>query len=207
LIPAPSPSSDVYLYWCNQSVQTQQQGNLTSDTKLRRDRDQMDRFMCEGALRLTIHSDQSKTARVVLIHMCSHQEYCDISLPAEAKLIIHTLKDLTVAEVSVCIFCIHAKYSQRHCQIWSRLLGRFPKAAFSRQQVYAEWSKINEGTWKLNDDQYISSRRILERHADVVEVIPVRAQTGISVVAFALKKPVQYWGKHTIEVAIDGTCE
>jgi hypothetical protein len=95
-VPAPSPSSDSYVYLCNQSAALQKQSVLMDKMEWRRDRDYMDHFTCKGELQLTINSNQLTIARVVLIHKCSHQEYCDISLPHNAKSIIHELKDLTV---------------------------------------------------------------------------------------------------------------
>lgn len=48
---------------------------------------------------------------------------------------------------------------------------------------------------------------LLERHADDVEIVSVRAEAGILVIAFALRYPIEKWGAYTIEIALDGTCK
>lgn len=86
-------------------------------------------------------------------------------------------------------------------------MEKYDAPDFTHAQVYAEWCRINEMMWKLDSDQRTSSIKLVERHGEEVENIPVPDENGIAVVAFALKYALDEIGEETEEIAIDGTCE
>lgn len=60
----------------------------------------MDRFPCQGTVRITAHSDKS-TVRIAIAHAMHHVSYCDIGLPDEVRMLIEERKDSTAGEVSL----------------------------------------------------------------------------------------------------------
>lgn len=73
--------------------------------------------------------------------------------------------------------------------------------------MYALWIQVNSKEWKLDPDQVKSARMVLEREEGrAVEIIDIHEEDGISALGFALKEPLELWGKQTAEIAIDGTC-
>jgi MULE transposase domain len=74
--------------------------------------------------------------------------------------------------------------------------------------VYAYWSHVNESIWRLDDDQVVSAKCVLESfNGTATETIPITPEPGISTIAFALKEPIDSYGGKTAELAMDSTCE
>lgn len=62
--------------------------------------------------------------------------------------------------------------------------------------------------WRLADDQVASARLVLKAAAgQAVEIIPVTQEDGISIIAFALKEPLDSYGAETAEIEMDSTCK
>jgi len=77
-----------------------------------------------------------------------------------------------------------------------------------RKQVYAEWANVNAGVWKLDKDPRTSVMQILAQYeGKEEEMITIRREPGIAVVAFAVKYAVTNWAMETVEIGIDGTCK
>lgn len=93
-------------------------------------------------------------------------------------------------------------------QLWKKILHEFPETDVTERQIYALWTKENEGAWKLDDDQVISAQKLIEKHAGKeVILVSTRNEPGMVALAFALKEPLEKWGEQTLEIAFDGTCE
>jgi hypothetical protein len=92
-------------------------------------------------------------------------------------------------------------------QIWERILRDNPQTELTEKQIYASWAHLNEDTWRLNNEQVKSAQKILENlEGDRIEIIPVRAEDGISAIAFGFKEIVSDYGKEITEIAMDSTC-
>jgi hypothetical protein len=77
----------------------------------------------------------------------------------------------------------------------------------TQKQIYALWSELNEGEWRLDDDQVKSAQMILEKLEGIeVEIIPIRSETGIHSIAFAFEEILDEWAEMTEELAMDSTC-
>lgn len=90
-----------YVWHC-----AQLNGQATKNKKIdepakRRARMKMDRFNCNGWLRITVNEDDTSIARVRLTHHRCHQPYTDISVPKGIKDIIIEMKDSSAAKVSL----------------------------------------------------------------------------------------------------------
>jgi len=77
-----------------------------------------------------------------------------------------------------------------------------------QKQVYAHWAKVNQARWRLHDDQVKSAEAVLKSHDNRdISIIPVHAEKGVTVIAFAVsaKSPpeenyTQPWAKQTAEL-------
>lgn len=59
----------------------------------------------------------------------------------------------------------------------------------------------------MDDDQVKSAIKVLERVDGVdVEIIPIRAEDGISTIAFGFKDILDDYGENITEIAMDSTC-
>ena len=92
-------------------------------------------------------------------------------------------------------------------QIWEQILCKNPQTELTEKQIYTSWAHINENTWRLNDEQVKSAQKILENHeGNKIEIVPIHAEDGISVIAFGFKEIVDDYGKEITKIAMDSTC-
>lgn len=83
-----------------------------------------------------------------------------------------------------------------------------PSTEITEKQVYALWSDINRGAWRLDPDQVVSAQKVLQKvEGTDVEIIPIVQETGINSIGFALKEILDGWATNTEELAMDSTCE
>ena len=93
-------------------------------------------------------------------------------------------------------------------QIWKEILQSHPNPDFMLSQVYSEWARVNETVWRLDKDQVTSAQLLLKAdNSQNVEIIGIREEPGIHVIAFALKPATRSWAAHAVELALDGTCK
>ncbi|KAJ7840580.1 hypothetical protein B0H13DRAFT_1649644 [Mycena leptocephala] len=149
----------------------------------------MSRFPCKGTLQITVDDDNLEIPqRLKLKHHQSHLHYVDISISKN----IHDF--------------VEAQKHEKILKIWTRVLAENPGTEVTQKQIYALWSELNEGAWRLDDDQVKSAQMILEKlEGTDVEIIPIRAEPGIHAIAFALKEVVDGWAEETEELAMDST--
>ncbi|KAJ6565627.1 hypothetical protein DFH09DRAFT_1473861, partial [Mycena vulgaris] len=149
----------------------------------------MCRFPCKGTLQITVDDDNLELPlRLKLKHHQSHLHYVDISINKDIKDFVEGHKHESAAN------------------IWTRVLAQNPTTEVTQKQMYALWSELNEGEWRLDDDQVKSAQMILEKMEGVeVKIIPVRSEAGIHAIAFAFKEILDDWAEKTEELAMDST--
>jgi len=94
-----SDSIKTFTFFCAQLEGEQTKQRLTEDLQKRRARMNMDRYNCEGWLRVTMTDDDGDVAGVRISHHRSHCPYLDISIPKEVDKIIEEMKDYPAAKV------------------------------------------------------------------------------------------------------------
>ncbi|KAF9023081.1 hypothetical protein BDZ89DRAFT_1193313, partial [Hymenopellis radicata] len=148
----------------------------------------MDRFACNGWLRVTFANDDASTARIRLMHHHAHTPYVDINLGQKQKDLIRDLKHLAPSK------------------IWDKILADNPDNEYTEKQVYSEWMHQSEKEWRLDNDQVKSAEKLIRSVEDyTTQVIPITPRPGIHAIAFALKEPLDAIGAETTEVAMDST--
>ncbi|KAG8900052.1 hypothetical protein FRC00_000052 [Tulasnella sp. 408] len=184
-----SEDATVFEYFCAQRDGRQTKPTVhTEDPDARRDRDYMSRFFCGGSLRITIDDNLPFRPRIRFTHRLSHIPWVDIGPSEEIKAYINDNKRLTPST------------------LWKEIRHRWPETEMTAMQVRNHWSKANEGVWKLDEDQVKSAKLLIEQVAGKdVEIVALRAEPGMSAIAFSLKEPLEEWGEETAEIAFDGT--
>ncbi|KAJ7852598.1 hypothetical protein B0H13DRAFT_2359391 [Mycena leptocephala] len=178
-----------YSYYCAQNEDEVKKSQLHDEPRKRRTRMKMSRFPCKGTLQITVDDDNLEIPqRLKLKHHQSHLHYVDISISKN----IHDF--------------VEAQKHESAATIWTRVLAENPGTEVTQKQIYALWSELNEGAWRLDDDQVKSAQMILEKlEGTDVEIIPIRAEPGIHAIAFALKEVVDGWAEEREELAMDST--
>ena len=76
----------------------------------------MDRFDCNGRLRITMVDGDSKVAGIKITHYRPHCQYVDISLTDKVDAIIQSMTDMPASKVSLgkIFSVIELKYTLRH---------------------------------------------------------------------------------------------
>ncbi|KAJ7440654.1 hypothetical protein B0H11DRAFT_1750566 [Mycena galericulata] len=147
----------------------------------------MDRFPCNGYLRITV-VDGDETVRLRLTHHRAHSQYINISMDEEIKQVIEEMKNSTASAV------------------WDRILRENPDTELTQKQVYAHWARLNESVWKLDPDQVKSATMLLERlDGEKIEIIPVQKEPGIEAISFSFINILRDFGDQIEEVAMDST--
>jgi hypothetical protein len=90
-------------------------------------------------------------------------------------------------------------------QIHKILLKEFPKMEYSLKQISYLWSSYNQERWRMDPDPMVSAQKCLEK-AENVDIIPIKEESGMFTLAFALKHVMSVLGPEVEEVALDGTC-
>ncbi|TDL17450.1 hypothetical protein BD410DRAFT_776119 [Rickenella mellea] len=148
----------------------------------------MTRYDCEGWLRVTVSDDMPDTVRVRIRHHSAHGKYTDIAIPDNIKELISQMSNSVPS------------------QIWDRILQENPDTELTRKQIYAHWTHINKNKWRLHENQVESAHAVMKKFdGKDIEIIPVKEEKGIAVMAFGLKEILENYGHSIAEVAMDST--
>ncbi len=98
------------------------------------------------------------------------------------------------------------------CKLWTEILKKYPKPAFSRATVYARWAQNDRKHWKRHDDEFNSALVLLREAANLpeeplVEPIKLPKEDSFNGLAFALPQLLGQWGGRIRELALDSTCK
>ncbi|KAJ7726309.1 hypothetical protein DFH07DRAFT_758176 [Mycena maculata] len=107
-----------YTFFCAQNEKEVTKEKLHPDPRERRARIKMDRFPCNGYLRITVVEGEV-TLGIRLTHHRAHCQYVDISIDDETKKLIDAMKDSPASA------------------IWDRIMREYPSTEITRKQVYA----------------------------------------------------------------------
>ena len=86
------------------------------------------------------------------------------------------------------------------------------RPSFSREAVYAAWADAHSKQWRLDENELVSARKLLNRASKgetvpyKVEMIPIQSPDGYESFGFSLKNIAEQWGARIREIAIDSTC-
>ncbi|KAJ7580771.1 hypothetical protein C8J56DRAFT_743222, partial [Mycena floridula] len=116
-----SGNASTYVFFCAQLKGQETKQRLVDDPQKRRSRLMMERFDCNGWLRITMTDNDSTTARVDFSHHDAHDCYVNISLGATEKAMVSDMKNLPPSK------------------IWDELLRKSPDTELTERQIHREW--------------------------------------------------------------------
>ncbi|KAJ7575316.1 hypothetical protein C8J56DRAFT_750326, partial [Mycena floridula] len=105
-----SGNASTYVFFCAQLKGQETKQRLVDDPQKRRSRLMMERFDCNGWLRITMTDNDSTTARVDFSHHDAHDCYVNISLGATEKAMVSDMKNLPPSKV--CLFFLLNPYTE-----------------------------------------------------------------------------------------------
>ncbi|KAG6917946.1 hypothetical protein DXG01_017130, partial [Tephrocybe rancida] len=177
-----------YSYYCAQNEAEQSKPKLNENPSKRRARMCMQRFKCDGWLHVSVDENDSSQVIMRITHYENHIPYTDISVSEKVEELIGSLVDLPATK------------------IWDIVLEKKLEGQLTQKQVYAHWAQHNENRWRLDNDQVLSARKVLEACEGIeVNVIDVPHEKGISSLAFAFREVLSVYGSKITEIAMDST--
>jgi hypothetical protein len=142
---AKKPKSIIYYYYCSQWDRLTKKERKHSDSQKHRDRQPMDRYTCNGCVKITIYEDLALSD--IDINHLLHSTKPDISIPSEVKQFIYDNIDLLPRE------------------IYKRLVERGLDINVRQKQVHFWWTELGKSRYKRDDDSFISAKKWLEEKA------------------------------------------
>ncbi|KAJ7598181.1 hypothetical protein C8J56DRAFT_1091359 [Mycena floridula] len=88
-----------YIFFCAQCKGEERNQHLVENPEKRRSRLMMDRFNCNGSLRIMMTDGDCATAGIRFTHHQAHTPYLDISLGAAEKALVAEMKNLPPSKV------------------------------------------------------------------------------------------------------------
>jgi hypothetical protein len=185
------PGKRTDYYYCAQNDKEAAPSLDYDDPERRRRRRAMDRFDCGGYLDITSNAANLDEITIRLYHTEQHVPYCDIYIPEDLR------KE------------IDSRPNDKPSEIWSDILEKDPCTQLTQKQVYARWTLANASNWKLDPDQVVSSRMLIEqwKGGEKMQLIDLKEETGISSIAFAFEDVLRRHGSNIEEIAMDSTCK
>jgi hypothetical protein len=177
-------------FCCQDADQRAAPKKVKDENKKNRDRLPMQAFECKSSLivRVAHHDDDTRRVHIHFVHQITHRAYYDIALPSEAQDIIAESLWSTPADI--------AKRIRQNKQ-WDYI---------KTYQVRHVWKQLCQDRWRLCDDQVESAKRLVEKHAEKVELFEMEAIPGVTALAFGVVD-VAARLRDVVEVAMDATCK
>lgn len=152
-------STTTYWYFCSQSNILAAKPRKHEDTSKHRDTPSMERFDCNGAIKITINQS-TNIAKLVLKHKLIHERPKDITVPQTVKEYIKENIDLLPRE------------------IYARLVDNDMNILIRQKQIHFWWSELGKNRYKRQDDAFESAIQWLKEGQNKIileEIQPVRA--------------------------------
>ncbi|KAJ7078765.1 hypothetical protein C8R43DRAFT_910298, partial [Mycena crocata] len=179
-------------FWCSQDAGRKKKSKASTDPNIRnRDNVGMKRYNCKSKLSIscrTLKHDETKlTVTVKLEHAVKHVCYVDVSMPQGALDII------------------------RENVEWMTPVAMVPKVQASYPnvtpaQIHRAWTEMSAEYWRRDDDQLLSTKKLLAEHPEEVDVFePEDLPEGVEMISWGMKKIANKVKGEIVEVGVDAT--
>lgn len=75
-------------------------------------------------------------------------------------------------------------------------------------QIHRAWTEMSEPFWRFDNDQLVSTRKLLEEHTNDVDIFePQNVPEGVEMVCWGMKGVVTPLKGKVVEVGVDATCK
>jgi hypothetical protein len=178
--------------WCSQDESRKKKSNASQNPDIRnRDNVGMKRFPCGSKLSIRCQAQNNEDLLDVMVqlkHAGKHVGYVDVSMPVEAlNMIRENVEWLTpVAMVT-------------------KVQAAFPSVTAA--QIHRAWMDESEPFWRFDNDQLLSTKKLLEEHTDDIDIFePTDIPEGVEMVCWGMKKIAAPLKGKIVEVGVDATC-
>ncbi|KAJ7168967.1 hypothetical protein C8R46DRAFT_1350427 [Mycena filopes] len=178
--------------WCSQDEARKKKSKASDNPDIRnRDTVGMKRYRCGSFLSVRCEGgdgdDTTPTITVKVKHCGKHVNYLDVSMPPAALAMIRdNVQWLTpVAMVN-------------------KVQAAFP--IVTAAQIHRAWMEMSEPFWRFDDDQLLSTKKLLEEHTDDVDIFePQDVPEGVEMVCWGMKNIAAPLKGKVVEIGVDAT--
>jgi hypothetical protein len=181
-------------FWCSQDEARKKKSKASQNPDIRnRDNVGMKRYPCESKLSISCRArkdnEDQLDVTIQLKHAAKHVGYLDVSMPPEA---------LTMIRDNVQWMTPVAMVTQ--------VQAAFPNVTAA--QIHRAWVEMSEPFWRFDDDQLLSTKKLLEEHTDDVDIFePDDVPEGVEMVCWGMKKIATPLKGKVVEIGVDATCK
>jgi len=180
----PNAQITSFYYYCAQLTKRQKKSRKHENIAKHRDRTTMQRFDCNGWMKLIIDKD-SREATIKLTHN-HHDKYIDIRVTEDVKEYIH----------------INLRQTPR--QLWEDIGAN--NGNVTEKQIHNWWMRFSQGVWKRNENQFLSAVELIGEHRNMEKMFHIN-EGGVTAIALSVKELLRTVGPKAVEVGIDATCK
>jgi hypothetical protein len=173
-----------FFYKCSQSLALKKKPRKCENSAIQRDRPAMERFECNGILRITICPT---IAKITISHRFAHPYPVDNNISDDVKTFIQSNSNLLPKD------------------IYSQLIQQNLSTTIRQKQIHFWWSKYMQEKFKRHECAFTSSGLWLQEQE---QKIIFQISTPVHAIAFStgFTKMLQKHGYNIIECGIDATC-
>ncbi|KAJ6622226.1 hypothetical protein B0H10DRAFT_1944828 [Mycena sp. CBHHK59/15] len=181
-------------YWCSQDEARKKKSKASTNPDICNwDTVGMKRFPCGSKLSISCKAskddDKKLNVTVCLKHVSEHVGYVDVSMPPEALDMIRDSVEWTTPVVMV-----------------AKVQAAFPNV--TAQQIHRAWTEMSEPFWCFNDDQLLSTKKLLEEHTNDIDIFePQDILEGVEMLCWGMKKIAEPLKGKVVEIGVDTTCK
>ncbi|KAJ7909714.1 hypothetical protein B0H13DRAFT_2330063 [Mycena leptocephala] len=133
------------------------------------------------------NDDEQLYVTVLLKHAGKHVSYVDVSMPLEGLDMIHENVEWLTPVAMV-----------------TKVQAAFPQVTAA--QIHRAWMEMSEVFWQFDDDQLLSTKKLLEEHSDDVDIFePEDVPEGVEMLCWGMKKIATPLKGKIVEVGVDAT--
>ncbi|KAJ6602810.1 hypothetical protein DFH09DRAFT_1270635 [Mycena vulgaris] len=179
-------------YWCSQDEVRKKKSKASQNPDIRnRDTVGMKRFPCGSKLSISCRArkdnEDELTVTVQLKHAAKHVTYVDVAMPPEALAMIRDNVEWMTPVTMV-----------------AKVQAAFPTVTAA--QIHRAWMEMSEPFWRFDDDQLLSTKKVLEEHIDDVDIFePQDVPEGVEMICWGMKKIATPLKGKIVEIGVDAT--
>ncbi|KAJ7342562.1 hypothetical protein DFH08DRAFT_1012256 [Mycena albidolilacea] len=132
-------------------------------------------------------NEEELTITVRLKHAAKHVCYVDVSMPPEALAMIRDNVEWLTPAAMV-----------------TKVQAAFP--TITTAQIRRAWVELSEPFWRFEDDQLLSTKKVLEEHTDHVDIFePQNVPEGVEMICWGMKQISTLLKGKVVEIGVDVT--
>jgi hypothetical protein len=177
-----SANGATFYFYCSQSQILSKKSRKSFEIEKHRDRETIDRFDCNGCLKIKLHNSLNKVS-LKFVHKTLHERPDRVDVTEEMKLTIGQQLHLSPKD------------------IFSGMEMYYPN--LTQKQVHYWWTRQVQASYKKDNDQLLSAKMLLEEAQ--FDILLFNCEEGVKYVGFVTNFFNQL--KSNSEIIFDATCK